>query len=121
MILNKLSASTIVMALVSILSWTPAEAQDTTIRTKKQAELIVPRPAFQPVQSMDGSKADAMDTLDTADPGVKILLFSDYTWKYYKDPSYALDSKVFSDNWEHECPDPYRYPLRPCPMRSASG
>ena len=59
MILNKLSASTIVMALVSILSWTPAEAQDTTIRTKKQAELIVPRPAFQPVQSMDGTNADA--------------------------------------------------------------
>ena len=39
MIIRHLSASTIVMALVSMISWTPAVAQDTTIRTKKQAGL----------------------------------------------------------------------------------
>ena len=115
MIIRHLSASTIVMALVSMISWIPALAQDTTLRTKKQAELIVPRPAFQSVQSMDGTTANALDTLDTADPGIKILLFSDYTWKYYKDPSYASDSKIFSDNWEHEYPDPFRASLETLP------
>ena len=110
-----LSASTIVMALVSMLSTVPAIAQDTTIKTKKQAELLVPRPAFQPVASMDANSAPALDTLDTADPKIKILLFSDYTWKYYKDPSYASDNRIFTDNWEHEYPDPYRASIESLP------
>ena len=37
------------------------------------------------------------------------------TWKYYKDPSYASDSKIFSDNWEHEYPDPFRASLETLP------
>ena len=113
--IKTLSASTIVMALVSMLTTAPATAQDTTIKTKKQAELLVPRPAFQPVASMDSKSAPALDTLDTADPGIKILLFSDYTWKYYKDPSYASDNSIFTENWEHEYPDPYRVSLENLP------
>ena len=113
--LKKMSASTIVMALVSMMNLIPASAQDTTIRSKKQAELIVPRPAFQPVQSMDASTAAAMDTIDTADPYIKILLFDDYTWKYYKDPSYSANNQVFAENWTHDAPDPYRLSLESLP------
>lgn len=54
-------------------------AQDSTITTKKQAELLIPRPALQPVQSMDETTAKAMDTLSTANPHIKIILFADYT------------------------------------------
>ena len=103
------------MVLAVILSADPAVAQDTTIKTKQQAELIIPRPAFQPVQSMDAAKLAAMDTLDTGDPRIKILLFEDFTWKYYKDPSYSRDDVTFTENWSHESPDPYRLSLESLP------
>ncbi len=90
-------------------------AQDTIITSKKQAELIIPRPALQPVQSMDQSQADAVDTLSTANPHIKILLMSDYTWKYIKDPSYVAAKEVFSEYWTHDYPDPYKVSLESLP------
>jgi murein DD-endopeptidase MepM/ murein hydrolase activator NlpD len=90
-------------------------AQDTIITSKKQAELIIPRPALQPVQSMDQSEANAVDTLSTANPHIKILLMSDYTWKYIKDPSYVVAQEVFSEYWTHDYPDPYRVSLESLP------
>lgn len=90
-------------------------AQDSTITTKKQAELLIPRPALQPVQSMDETTAKAMDTLSTANPHIKIILFADYTWKYIKDPSYVVSNEVFSDHWTHDYPDPYHATLESLP------
>ena len=100
--------STIVVALVlTQMSVTiPVKAQDTTIKTKKQAELLIPRPAMAPMKSTD-AKDVAMDTLDTADPLIKILLFPDFTWKYFKNPAYAIDDNVFKEYWSHDAPDPY--------------
>ena len=102
------AASAFAWALVfQIVTTLPARAQDTTIKTRRQAELLIPRPAMQPVKSMDPNHADALDTLDTANPHIKILLFSDYTWKYFKDSTYALDKEVFHEYWNNEQPDPY--------------
>lgn len=105
----------IVAALAALLVSFALAAQDSTITTKKQAELLVPRPAFQPVQSMDKTKAEAVDTLDTANPHIRILLMADYTWKYIKDPSYVAATEVFSEHWTHEYPDPYRESLESLP------
>ena len=93
----------------------PAMAQDSTITTKRQAELIIPRPALQPVQSMEQTTARAVDTLATANPHINILLFSDYTWKYFKDPSYVAAKEVFTENWTNDYPDPYRVSLESLP------
>ena len=98
----------------ALMSFT-ATAQDSTITTKKQAELLVPRPALQPVQSMDTPTAQAMDTVSTANPYIKILLYSDYTWKYIKDPWFAASNEVFTSNWTNEYPDPYRASLESLP------
>jgi hypothetical protein len=98
-------------ALVSV----SMAAQDTVITSKKQAELIIPRPALQPVQSMEKVSADAVDTLDTANPHIRILLMADYTWKYIKDPSYVASQEEFSEYWTHEYPDPYRVSLESLP------
>ena len=116
--LKQFSLSAIVMALTLISAPTPARAQDTTIKNKHQAELLVPRPGREPVKSLNG-RTDALDTLDTADPFIKILLFSDYTWKYWKDPSYARDSKIFNEYWTHERPDPYGVELSELPNEIA--
>ena len=99
-------------AVLLCLAGLPSAAQDTTVlKSKKQAELIVPRPAFQPVQSMTPVEADAMDTLDTADPHIKILLFSDHTWKYFKDAGYTRDNEIYNEYWTNDYPDPYRVSL----------
>ncbi len=104
----------VAVVAAALMSFTAA-AQDTVITNKKQAELIIPRPAFQPVQSMDPTTAQAMDTISTANPYIKIILFSDYTWKYIKDPEYVSNNAVFSENWTHDYPDPYRVSLESLP------
>ena len=67
-------ASAIVMVLASMQFSVPAVAQDTTIKTKKQAEILIPRICRESVQSMELNRAEALDTIDTADPHIKILL-----------------------------------------------
>lgn len=108
-------ASAIVMVLASMQFSVPAVAQDTTIKTKKQAEILIPRICRESVQSMELNRAEALDTIDTADPHIKILLLSDYTWKYYKDSTYARDHQVFNEYWTHDYPDPYRVSLEELP------
>ena len=93
-------------ASMFLLCAVPAVAQD-TLMTRSRAEVLVPRPALQPVKSIDPSSAVPVDTLDTGNPAVKILLFEDYTWKYYKDPSLSLQSDVFTEHWDETRPNPY--------------
>ena len=107
------AAATSITALVVLLFLAPftAQAQDTTIKTKQQAELLIPRPALQPVKSLDPNAAETLDTLDTANPHIKILLLSDYSWKYYKDADYGKDIAEFNEYWNNDQPDPYHVPL----------
>ena len=116
---SRLDIFSLLLVLAACLPTVTARAQDTTIKSKQQAELIIPRPALQPVPSMSDNGATALDTLDTADPFIKILLFSDYTWKYYKDPSYVRDNEIFLDSWTHDAPDPYRVSLESLPNEIA--
>ncbi len=109
------SLSLWLLALTLSFSAVPAVAQDTTIKNKKQAELLVPRPAMQPVKSMDPGEAETLDTLDTANPHIKILLLSDYTWRYYKDANYGRDLAEFNEYWNDMQPDPYHVGLDALP------
>lgn len=109
------SAIVLALALADFIATVPVSAQDTTIKTKKQAELLIPRPALAPVQSVDAKNANALDTLDTADPRIKILLFSDFTWKYFKDPSYAVDDNTYKEYWTNDAPDPYHVSVESLP------
>lgn len=115
MIRERFWVGAIVMVLAAIGLSVPAVAQDTTIKTKKQAEILIPRICRESVQSMELNRAEALDTIDTADPHIKILLLSDYTWKYYKDSTYARDHKIFNEYWTHDYPDPYHVSLEELP------
>ena len=75
--------------------------------TKSQAELLIPRPRLQPVKSMIPTNAGAIDTLDTANPLVKIILYSDNTWKYIKDGNRLKQEDYFVKNWDTNAMDPY--------------
>lgn len=48
-----------------------------------------------------------IDTLETSESSLKIVLYSDYTWRYFKDPSFVLTSELFTSNWSSAVPNPY--------------
>ena len=48
-----------------------------TIKT----QLIVPRPALEPLKSLVTSPSDPIDTLDTVNEHVKVIIYGDNTWQ----------------------------------------
>ncbi len=68
------------------------------------------RKAFgkEAVPSSKGTATPDADTLDTGNPGVKVILFSNHTWRYIKDPKLVSDSKVFTEAWDPKSTNPYR-------------
>ena len=87
--------------------------------TKKQAEIRVPRPALQPVKSLDPLNPDvmAMDTLDTSSPARKIIIYTDNTWRYWIDGSVASSDTTFTKHWNTN-PDAYGLQYDNFPVRS---
>ena len=105
-----MKTSTILAAAIVLLAATETYAQDTIQRpkfTKAQAELLIPRPLLQPVPSMMPGKAGAIDTLDTANPLIKLVLYNDNTWKYIKDGSQVQKTNYFAEHWDDSRMDPY--------------
>lgn len=83
-----------------------------TVRTS----LHIPRPFKQPVKSMISSPTDPVDTLDTANEFVKVVLYADNTWKYYKTAGFEKLAGVFDDHWNPEDSNPYKVTLDQLPQ-----
>lgn len=112
MIIKQLCAG----AFALVLAMGPLCAQnDSVVKTKKDAELLIPRIHRQPVQSLDLNGQQVMDTISTQTPGVKILLLTDNTWKYYRDPAEALKTEAFTRNWSTNTINPYNTSLADLP------
>lgn len=112
MIIKQLCAG----AFALVLAMGPLCAQnDSVVKTKKDAEILIPRIHRQPVQSLDLNGQQVMDTISTQTPGVKILLLTDNTWKYYRDPAEALKSEAFTRNWSTNTINPYNTSLSDVP------
>lgn len=108
----RIKINTVLSTALCILLWdTGLGAQDTLI-TKSRAELLVPRLALKPVKSIDPTHSMPIDTLDTGNPAVKILLMDDQTWTYYKDPAKAAEGEAFKEYWEDKTANPYRKDLK---------
>ena len=82
-----------------------------TIRT----HLVIPRPALDPVKSLVTPSSDPIDTLDTVNEHVKVLLYADNTWQYYKTPEFRKLSGVYDEYWTTEHPNPYKMTLESMP------
>lgn len=82
-----------------------------TLRTVLQ----VRRPAKEPVKSLDLSPAGAIDTLDTANEHIKVILLSDNTWHYYKTPDFEQSKDVFDRYWDQTRANPYKTSLDSLP------
>lgn len=64
--------------------------------------------ANQPVGSVKTSDVSAVDTLDTADEYVKILLYGDNTWRYIKKDGFKQKPEIFKMYWETTTVNPYQ-------------
>jgi len=103
-------------ALVTLLPFA-AVAQEARL-SLKDAERLVPSESLAPVKSLiPGEKAEVHDTLDTSDPGVKIILCNDGTWHYTRDIAALSDSAVFRKCWKTGELNPYRTRLEDLPFR----
>ena len=72
-----------------------------------RTHLIVPRPALEPLKSLITSPSDPIDTLDTANEHIKVVLRADNTWSYYKTPGFQQVAGVFDDHWNDTQTNPY--------------
>lgn len=107
-----------VMALAAMVFAAGSLCAQHDIQSEKKAQLLIPRPHLHPVKSMEPpSGAEGVDTIDTQSPGVKIILLSDNTWKYWRDPDDIMSQKIFTENWSNDYPDPYRNNLDELPDR----
>ena len=68
----------------------------------------IPRLHLEPVPSLDLKKSGAIDTLDTVNEYVKVILYADNTWKYHKLPSFEQNPEVFDEHWDEEVSNPYK-------------
>jgi murein DD-endopeptidase MepM/ murein hydrolase activator NlpD len=72
-----------------------------------KTHLIIPRPALEPLKSLISSPSDVVDTLDTANEHVKVILHADNTWHYYKTPDFQKVAGVFDSHWSDNTTNPY--------------
>lgn len=70
--------------------------------------LQIRRPALERVKSLDVSPVGAIDTLDTANENVKVVLLSDNTWYYYKTPDFTQSKDVYERYWDEVSSNPYK-------------
>jgi murein DD-endopeptidase MepM/ murein hydrolase activator NlpD len=59
------------------------------------------------VTSSRSTSTPYADTLDTENPAVKVVLYSNGTYRYVKDPKALQDDKVFTENWDTRSVNPY--------------
>lgn len=98
----------ILTALIAFfaISFTSEAVRPVRIDTTK-THLVIPRPALEPIKSLVTSTSDAIDTLDTANEHIKVILHADNTWHYYKTPDYQQVAGVYDANWEDNSTNPY--------------
>lgn len=91
-----------------------AQNDSLIIKSKRDAEQLIPRISTQPVRPLN-RKDQALDTISTQSPGVKIVLYADNTWKYYRDPEEALKNEIFNRDWNTSSVVPFNTPLDEIP------
>ena len=105
-IINYISA--IVLICLTVLLSADELYAGSPLRETLAPVIKVGPPKLAPVPSCYKSPSDPLDTLDTVNEHIKVILFADNTWEYYKTPEYQSVSDVFSDNWSSTAANPYQ-------------
>ncbi len=102
-----------VLILLSLLAGITLKGQE----AGREADSL--RHAFgrQQVRNLTKSTTPYADTLDTGNPGVKVVLYNNGTYRYVKDPSMVAVDSVFTECWDTRAVNPYREQPDPIPER----
>lgn len=73
-----------------------------------KAHVMIRRPALESIPSLIHSESDPIDTLDTVNEHIKVILFGDNTWKYYKTPGFQQETDIFDEAWDEVNSNPYK-------------
>lgn len=58
-----------------------------------------------------------VDTVATSEDNLRIVIFSDYSWKYIKDHTDLLKDTLYTKHWSSDYPNPYRKEISDLPER----
>ncbi len=104
---NKKILTLVLVCLTAFLSadmlYANAPVRIDTVKLK----VHIPRPALDPVPSSMLLPTDPIDTLDTVNEYIKVILYGDNTWQYYKTPEYQKVTGVFDECWKETGTNPY--------------
>ena len=74
-----------------------------TLAAKKPALLSDP---VEPIANMNG--IIPLDTLQTINEAVKIVIYNDNSWKYVRDREFVKDSSIYTKYWDTGTLFPYK-------------
>ncbi len=102
-----------VLILLSVLAGLSLQAQENS----READSL--RHAFGRQQVLHRAKTTTSyaDTLDTGNPGVKVVLYNNGTYRYVKDPLLVAADSVFTECWDTHAVNPYKDQPDPIPDR----
>lgn len=82
------------------------------------AVLSAQDPTAKPIRSKPLSDThETLDTLETSDTGMKLILFTNGTWKFVKDYSTPVTDSLMRENWEENSLMPYKISRDSLPYR----
>ncbi len=103
MYIRRFATALIALAAMSFSAEAVRPVRIDTVR----AHLVIPRPALEPIKSLVTSTSDPIDTLDTANEHIKVILHADNTWSYYKTPGFQQVTGVYDNHWNETQTNPY--------------
>ena len=102
------------MILTFLLTWLMSfgqsvEKTDSTLTFDTSKTVIVNAEyAKKPVRSMCRTGVGVIDTLNTLNDCIKVVLYADNTWQYVKMPGYVQESDLFKQHWDTVNSNPYQ-------------
>lgn len=114
MVKNSILTSSILTVLGMLLFSLPALAQDAHENPDSLREAALREFARAPVASCPVKLTG--DTLETADPGIRIILNPDGTWRPIRNPELIQKDSLFLRNWDNQSVDPYHLALDKLPL-----
>ena len=92
------------LVLLSVCAGFSLQAQD----AGREADSLRYVFGRQKVENSASKATPYADTLDTGNPGVKVVLYNNGTYRYVKDPSLVAVDSVFTECWDTRAVNPYR-------------
>ena len=105
---NKNILTILFVCLAGLLSADKLSAMTPVRIDTSRTHLVIPRPALEALPTpLVKSSSDPIDTLDTVNEFIKVILYADNTWQYYKTPEYQQVTGVFDECWSETATNPY--------------